>query len=163
MCDMTHSYVPRDSFICATWLIHMCDMTHTYMQHDSLICATWLILVCNMTYSGAATVRDRGWQREIYRKTVLHVFMSAHVVMYARVWLLAHAKVWWHACERESERQRECVCVCVCARAHACARPCQRLCTCVCVYVYVCVCLWVWVCVCVCALTCCLIGHHGFH
>jgi len=28
MCDMTHSYVWRDSFICATWLIHSCDMTH---------------------------------------------------------------------------------------------------------------------------------------
>ena len=25
MCDMTHSYVWRDSFICVTWLIHTCD------------------------------------------------------------------------------------------------------------------------------------------
>ena len=28
VCDMTHSYVWHDSFICVTWLIHMCDMTH---------------------------------------------------------------------------------------------------------------------------------------
>jgi len=26
-----------------TWLIHMCDMTHSYVWHDSFICVTWLI------------------------------------------------------------------------------------------------------------------------
>jgi len=41
MCDMTHSYVCHGSFICAAWLIHMCDMTHSYVRHDSFICATW--------------------------------------------------------------------------------------------------------------------------
>jgi len=67
ICDMTHSYVWRDSFICRTWLIHMCnmtdwqvswtgnnwrnvcDMTHWYVRHESLICATWLIYMCDMT------------------------------------------------------------------------------------------------------------------
>ena len=29
VCDMTHSYVWHDSFICVTWLTHMCDMTHS--------------------------------------------------------------------------------------------------------------------------------------
>jgi len=43
MCDMTHSYVWHDSFICVTWLIHMCDMTHSYVWHDSFICVTWLM------------------------------------------------------------------------------------------------------------------------
>jgi len=28
-CDMTHSCVWHDSFICVTWLIHMCDVTHS--------------------------------------------------------------------------------------------------------------------------------------
>jgi len=28
ICDMTHSYVRHDSFICAPWLIHMCAVTH---------------------------------------------------------------------------------------------------------------------------------------
>jgi len=32
----------RDSFVCATWLIHMCDMTHSYVRHDSFTCATLL-------------------------------------------------------------------------------------------------------------------------
>jgi len=38
--------VRHDSFICATWLIHMCNMTHSYVRqthscvrHDSFICA----------------------------------------------------------------------------------------------------------------------------
>jgi len=66
MCDMTHSYVWHDSFICVTWLIHMshsichwydafnvshialamCDMTHSYVWHDSFICVPWLIHMC---------------------------------------------------------------------------------------------------------------------
>jgi len=35
MCDMTHSYVWHDSFICVTWLIHMI--------HDSFVRVTGLI------------------------------------------------------------------------------------------------------------------------
>ena len=34
-----------DSFVCATWLIHMCDMTHSRV----FVCATWLIRTCDMT------------------------------------------------------------------------------------------------------------------
>jgi len=45
VCDVTRLCVWHDSFICATWLIHMCDMTHSYVRHDWLICATWLIHV----------------------------------------------------------------------------------------------------------------------
>ena len=52
MCDMTHSYVWQNSFICVTWLIHMCDMTRyicvtwliIYVWHDSFTCVTWLII-----------------------------------------------------------------------------------------------------------------------
>jgi len=50
MCDMTPSYVSRDSFICVTWLIHMCDMTRSYVWHDSLIYVTWLIHMWDMTH-----------------------------------------------------------------------------------------------------------------
>jgi len=51
MCDMTHSYVWHDSFICGTWLFHMWDMTHSYVWHDSFICVTWRIHMCDMTHS----------------------------------------------------------------------------------------------------------------
>jgi len=37
MCDMTHSDVWHDSFVCASWPIHV--------WHDSFICVTWLIRV----------------------------------------------------------------------------------------------------------------------
>jgi len=50
-CDMTHSYVWHDSFICMIWLIHMCDTTHSYAWHDSFICVTWPIHTCEMTQS----------------------------------------------------------------------------------------------------------------
>jgi len=43
ICDMTHPYGWRDSFICVTRLIHVCNMTHSYFRHDAFICATWLI------------------------------------------------------------------------------------------------------------------------
>jgi len=69
MCEITHTYVWHDSFICVpwlgnslkwlihtstprvTWLIHMCDMTHSYVWHDSSICVTWLIHTPDMTHS----------------------------------------------------------------------------------------------------------------
>ena len=75
-CDMTHSHVWHDSFICVTWLIriyeippscfldrwhdsfscvirliHMCDVTHAHVCHDSFICVTWRMPMCVMTHS----------------------------------------------------------------------------------------------------------------
>jgi len=35
MCDMIHSYVWHDSFICVTWTIHMCGMTRSWVRHTS--------------------------------------------------------------------------------------------------------------------------------
>jgi len=63
MCDMTHSYVRHDLFMCVTspcllsvtWLlyicrlIHMCDMTHSYVWHDPFTCVTGHIHMCDMT------------------------------------------------------------------------------------------------------------------
>jgi len=51
VCDMTHSYLWHDSFVNVTWLIHMCDMAHSCVRHGSFICATWLIHMCDMTHS----------------------------------------------------------------------------------------------------------------
>jgi len=43
ICHVTRLYVPRDLFICVTWIIDMCDLTPLYVRHDSFICVTWLI------------------------------------------------------------------------------------------------------------------------
>ena len=59
MCNMTHSYVWRDSFIFVPWLIHMRDKTHAYvwhgpfshLRHFSFMCVTWPIYMCDMTHS----------------------------------------------------------------------------------------------------------------
>jgi len=53
MCDMTHSYVWSASSICVTQPIHMCDLAHSYVWHDSFACVTWLIRMCDMTHSYA--------------------------------------------------------------------------------------------------------------
>jgi len=62
MCDMTHSQVRHDSFMCMTWLVCMtrfypeyvqCNIAHTYVWHDSFPCVTWLIPMCDMTHSHA--------------------------------------------------------------------------------------------------------------
>jgi len=60
----------HDSFMCATWLIHMCDITPSHIQvtyalatredcydmtsyvwHDSFMCTTWLIHTSDKTQS----------------------------------------------------------------------------------------------------------------
>jgi len=51
MCDMTHSSVWYNSFICLTWLIHMCKMTHSCVWHDSFIYVSRLIDMCYMNHS----------------------------------------------------------------------------------------------------------------
>jgi len=62
MCDMTHSYVWRDSFTRETRNLHNWDVTYfTYLstsaqsgsavRHDSFLCATWPIPMCDMTHS----------------------------------------------------------------------------------------------------------------
>ena len=50
-CDMTHSYVSHDPFMCVWWPIHMCDTTHSYLWHVSFICVIWPFHMCDMTYS----------------------------------------------------------------------------------------------------------------
>jgi len=135
MCDMTHSYVRHDAFICVTWLVHMCDMTHSYVWHDSLICNTWRIHTCDMTYSyvchdlficviwlnqGADVKSVDGLGR-----TALHIAARNAVTneTCARVLIDYGAGL--------------CVCVCVCmsmlVRECTCVRVCVFLCTCSCI------------------------------
>jgi len=80
-CDMTHSYVWRDSFMCVTWLVHICDMTHSHVWDYSSMCVTyliqandkrhscvWLIHTCDMTHACV-------WLDSFH--TTLHIHMFA--------------------------------------------------------------------------------------
>jgi len=51
VCDVTHSRVWHDSFMCVTWLIHRCDVTHSCVWRDWFMCVTSLIHVCDVTHS----------------------------------------------------------------------------------------------------------------
>ena len=62
-CDVSQLYVWHDSFICATWSIHMCDMTCSYVGHTSFVRVTWLIhrcdafiCMCDVTHSHARDI-----------------------------------------------------------------------------------------------------------
>jgi len=44
-------------------LIHMCDMTHSYVWHDSFMCVTWLITVgCNKKDDDCNTDKQSGFR-----------------------------------------------------------------------------------------------------
>jgi len=110
VCDMTHTCVWHDSYMCVTWLIHVCphlrdlrawlihvcDMTHSYVWHDSFICVTWRIHMCDKTH-----VRLRAW--------LIHVCDMTHVTQNSFIcvaWLIhmcdmTHSCVTWliHMCD----------------------------------------------------------------
>jgi len=100
VCDMTHSYMWHDSFICVTWLIHMCDMTHSYVWHDSFICVTWLIhawkasFVCDMrhvTHLSCVTCPIPMWHDSLWH-SVWHDSCDLH--MWHDSFNMTHHK--WH-------------------------------------------------------------------
>jgi len=102
-CDMTHSYLWHDSFVCVTWLIRMCDMTHSYLWHDSFVSVTWLIHICDViaARSDPHQKRHRIKLRCCY---VTHMNGSSHtyewIMSYIRMshvtrkeWVMSHV---WH-------------------------------------------------------------------
>jgi len=51
MCEVvTHSYVTCRVFLNVTWLLHMCDMTPSYVCRDSVACVTCLLHMCDVTH-----------------------------------------------------------------------------------------------------------------
>ena len=84
VCDITDSYVRHDSFICATWLIHMCDTTHSYVRHDSVYRR---IHMCDVTYAFE-------WHDSSVRVTWFHTCVMTH----SYVWndLFIHATWFIH-------------------------------------------------------------------
>jgi len=103
VCDMTHSHVWHDSFMCVTWLIHMCDMTHL---HDTFTCVTWLIHVCDMTHSHVWHVthddlyvtwliQSHGWHDSFMCVTwLIHMCDMTH--LHEQAVGEAVRAAWWH-------------------------------------------------------------------
>jgi len=122
VCDITHSYVWHDSFICVTWLIHMCDvthayvghesfiyvtelglihmwdMTHSYVRHDSFICETWLIHTRHDSFI-CVTWLVRTWQGVSGSKDAPTLMLPTHLSHMQDTWLIhkwdmPHSYVW---------------------------------------------------------------------
>jgi len=51
MCNI--SGVHRCDLIGHAWPVHICDMTHSYVRHNSFMCATWCIHMFVITHSYA--------------------------------------------------------------------------------------------------------------
>ena len=113
-CDMTHSYVRQDSFICATglnymctqdsficvlsrprtcidaWLISMCDVTYFcdvtnfYVWCDSLICVTSLVYMRDMTHLFMRHDSSKGLSRPRTSMDALLIYMCDITHLYAR-------------------------------------------------------------------------------
>jgi len=53
VCDLAHSCVRHESFVCATWLVHACDGTASEPLCDTTHLhsrVTWLIRACDMNH-----------------------------------------------------------------------------------------------------------------
>ena len=81
-CDMTHSCVWLNPFICLTKPIHVCYMKHSYVWHDAFMCVTWRIHVLDQYYSSiyicdTASLHSHKWHCLIARH-VTHMNESCH-------------------------------------------------------------------------------------
>ena len=112
VCDMTHSYVWRDSSVsmyvpaptvgqwCKSWLVHLCDMTHSHVWHDALMCVTWHIHMYDMAHS----------------------YVVKHILFLLQIHSSA---LWWH----ELVKIRPLLInVYVCQNMHTCIHPCIHTC-----------------------------------
>ena len=121
MCDMTPSYLWRDSFPHAAleevkdvtyscmwcdswgmWRIHTCDVTHAQVWRDTFICVTWLIRMCAVTHFPQAVLQEvedvtlfacLKWR--IYTCDVTHAYLWRDAFMCV-TWLI----FCWSCCKR---------------------------------------------------------------
>jgi len=107
VCDMNHSCVWHDSFMCVTWLIHVCDMTHSCVWHDSRMCLISLIHMCDMTHKGGPWY-DRESQVCVWHDSFICVTWLIHMCDMPHkgasrcdltyVFAMAHSHVWRDSC-----------------------------------------------------------------
>jgi len=143
LCNMTHSHVWRNSFICVTWLIHMCDMTHPCVWHDWFIWVTWRIHMCDMTHSYA-------WHDSficvtwlIHMRDITHS-CAWHDSFICVVWIFhTYAMTHSYVCHDSQKHGWLCVAsplvppfICVTRLIHMHDIVCVRVCGCVCVRVW---------------------------
>jgi len=118
-CDMTHSCMRDDSFICDSfiWLIHMRAMTHSYVWRDSFLCVTRLNHICDMTHPYAYALSlihtchlRQGTRSHMCDMTHSYVYVTCRIfyvrhdvyvpwLIYMHTLLCSCAMTYLHACE----------------------------------------------------------------
>jgi len=99
-CDMTHSCVWQDAFICVTWIIYMCDMTYSYVWHDSFICVTWLVM--RETWLIHVFAMMHTWVRhDSCMRVLTNRQLGTYISTHSYVWHDTFLCVTWriHACD----------------------------------------------------------------
>jgi len=159
MCDITHSYMRHDSFICVTWLIDMGDMAHPYVWRDSCICMPWLIDMCDMTHSYVwhdmcDTTHSYEWHDSfICAPWLIHLCdmtISASMHMHHSHWkIFSKVSLQWDCCNRTRSTSTRAARISrsqlhidffssVHSGASHTSYICLRMHTCICIYMYVC-------------------------
>jgi len=76
-----HIFVWLDLFMSVTWLIHVCDMTHSCVRHDWFICVTWHICDLFMNEQVPWPPNNRDICRETFKWVMSYIRMSTVTYM----------------------------------------------------------------------------------
>ena len=102
MCNWTSRGDVRLERSDMTWLIHTCDMTHSYVWHDSFICMTWLER-SDMTW--LIHMYDMTWEirHDITHSYVWHDWHLRRLIsrgekLKVRAWMHHPQRLWFDPC-----------------------------------------------------------------
>ena len=116
----------HDSFMCATWLIHVSDMTHSCERHDSFMCATWLIHECDISQGRELVFKSLWVMSHIWMSHVTHVIVSdmtqsrvRHDSFMCATWLIYVCDM-THSCKRHDSFMCATWLIHVCDVTHSC-------------------------------------------
>ena len=79
MCNMAHSYVWNNSFLCATWLICMGDMAHphVWLSPDLFLCVLRVVSHAGMRH---ITCWNQPWHTHIHWHTLIRWHTHIHLI-----------------------------------------------------------------------------------